>query len=105
MTGFINWGALWCLNLAEQRCLNFAQRYRNTFDWWKTIQNGFQGIQNPTPFVRTKAIKQDKKQLCAQIYGLLTSLHAITLEETGKTHWLTPKARHLPATATGGCPM
>ncbi|WDP86915.1 MAG: hypothetical protein HUN05_18775 [Desulfobacter sp.] len=39
------------------------------------------GIQSPTPFVRTKARKQDKKQLCAQIYGLLTSLHAISLEE------------------------
>ncbi|WP_299983175.1 hypothetical protein [Desulfobacula sp.] len=41
----------------------------------------FKEFNPPTPFVRKKAFKQDKKQLCAQIYGLLTSLHAIGLEE------------------------
>nr|WP_319392056.1 hypothetical protein [uncultured Desulfobacter sp.] len=41
--------------------------------------------ERPTPFVRKAAYKQDKKQLCAQAYGLLTSLHAITLEEKEKS--------------------
>ncbi len=54
---------------------------RKTFPWWKTIQNGFQGIQNPTPLLRTIPISQNKNQLCAQIYGLLTSPQAITFEE------------------------
>ena len=54
---------------------------RNTFPWWETIQNGFQGIQNPKPFVRKQSISQNKRQLCAQINGLLTSLQAIIFEE------------------------
>jgi hypothetical protein len=54
---------------------------RNTFPWWETIQNGFQGIQNPTPFVRTKSISQSKKQIISQMNGLLTTLQAITFEE------------------------
>lgn len=58
---------------------------RNNFHWWDAVQNGFQGIQSPTPFIRKKAYRQDKKQLCAQAYGLLTSLHAITLEEQDKS--------------------
>jgi hypothetical protein len=57
---------------------------RKNLFWWDTVQNGFKGIQKPSPFVRKKAFKQDKKQLCAQIYGMLTSLHAINLEECRK---------------------
>jgi len=58
---------------------------RENFPWWDTVQNGFQGVQSPTPLVRKKAYKQEKKQLCAQVYGLLTSLHAIILEEQDKS--------------------
>jgi len=54
---------------------------RNNLFWWDVIQNGFQGNQLPTPFVRKKAFKQDKKQHCDQIYGHLTSLHAVVMEE------------------------
>ncbi len=57
---------------------------RNNLPWWNIVQNGFKGIQSPTPFIRKRAYRQDKKQLCAQAYGLLTSLHAITLEEQDK---------------------
>jgi len=57
---------------------------RNNLFWWDVIQNGFQGSQAPNPFVRIKALKQDKKQHFAQIYGHLTSLKAIVMEECSR---------------------
>jgi len=54
---------------------------RKTLDWWKVVQNGFMGVQEPTPGIREKAIKEDAKQLRAQIVGLTSSLTAIEMEK------------------------
>ena len=54
---------------------------RKTLDWWKAVQNGFMGVQEPTPGIREKAIKEDAKQLRAQIVGLTSSLTAIEMEK------------------------
>jgi hypothetical protein len=56
---------------------------RSTLDWYKEIQNGFKGIQGAEPLVREKAIRADKKRLMQQVNGLITSLHAINMEEQG----------------------
>lgn len=56
---------------------------RKTFEWWEMVQDGFMGIQGANPAVRTKAIKEDEKQLIAQIIGLGTSLTALEMERKG----------------------
>jgi len=56
---------------------------RNTLEWWKEIQDGFAGIQDAEPLVREKAIRADINRLRQQATGLITSLHAIKLEEKG----------------------
>ncbi len=56
---------------------------RSTIDWWKVVQEGFRGMQNPEPSIRSKALKIDMKQLARQAYGQLTSLEAAHLEEMG----------------------
>ena len=55
---------------------------RKTFPWWEVVQNGFYGSQNPNPLIRCKSIRQDKEQIFAQAYGLLSSLAAICQEES-----------------------
>ena len=50
---------------------------RTTLDWWEIIQNGFMGVQSPTPLIRCKAFNQSKKQLYAQTHGTLTSIIAL----------------------------
>lgn len=59
---------------------------RKTFDWWKIVQNGFEGVQWGNPLIRSKAIKVNIKQQLAQTYGHLTSLMAIKMEEMGIDH-------------------
>jgi hypothetical protein len=54
---------------------------RNTLPWWKIVQNGFLGIQNPRPLIRCKSIQPKKQQLHAQTYGTLTSFLACVHEE------------------------
>ncbi len=54
---------------------------RSTFEWYRAIQEGFQGVQGAEPLVRVKAVRMDKMRLLQQTNGLLTSLHAIILEE------------------------
>lgn len=53
---------------------------RTTFDWWQVIQNGFMGVQSPTPLIRCKAFNQSKKQLYSQTHGTLTSIIALNHE-------------------------
>lgn len=50
---------------------------RKTLEWWKTVQNGFLGFQNPNPLVRSNACKANLKQMGYQIYGLFTSYCAL----------------------------
>lgn len=57
---------------------------RTTFQWYEEIQDGFQGVQGATPLIREKAVSMDKKRLIQQINGLVTSVHAINLEEKGE---------------------
>ena len=54
---------------------------RITLPWWQEVQNGFQGAQDAHPLIRAKALRQDKKQIMQQAYGLLSSLTAIQKEE------------------------
>lgn len=68
---------------------------RETLPWWKEIQNGFMGIQNPNALVRIKAFKTDRKQLTAQAYGLLTSLQAVKLEERNTVKSFPVKIEHI----------
>jgi hypothetical protein len=55
-------------------------RVRNTFSWWETLQNGFQGINAPIPLIRHKAANAQDEQLLCQIDGLLTSREALIHE-------------------------
>jgi len=54
---------------------------RSTLKWYQEIQNGFKGVQDATPLVRDKAVRDDKKRLMQQANGFLFALHAIKQEE------------------------
>jgi len=54
---------------------------RKTLPFWKTIQNGFYGVQDAHPLIRCKSLQTKKKQIAAQVYGLLNSFIAIEQEE------------------------
>ncbi len=54
---------------------------RNTFKWWQEIQNGFLGVQNPTPLIWCKAINSKMDQLLAQTLGTMASLEALHCEK------------------------
>ncbi|MFA7383851.1 MAG: hypothetical protein WC001_10420 [Desulfurivibrionaceae bacterium] len=54
---------------------------RKTLPFWKTIQNGFHGVQDAHPLIRCKSLQTKKKQLAAQFYGLLNSFIALEQEE------------------------
>lgn len=56
---------------------------RSTLKWWEMVQNGFNGVQNPKPIVRSRAFRTDMKQLASQAFGQITSLEAARLEEQG----------------------
>ncbi|PLY16769.1 MAG: hypothetical protein C0631_02695 [Sedimenticola sp.] len=49
---------------------------RKTFDWWVAIQNGFLGIQQPEPLIRSKALNFDLDQNIAQALGHTCSIIA-----------------------------
>lgn len=57
---------------------------RKTFQWWESVQNGFEGAQNAMPLIRTAAFQAQEKRLFAQAMGLLTSLHALDCEFKGR---------------------
>jgi hypothetical protein len=59
---------------------------RNTLDWWEVVQNGFMGHQRPNPLIRNKAIEEDLNNLGNQVYGLLTSMHAIQSKRNYKSN-------------------
>lgn len=54
---------------------------RETLEWWKKVQGGYKGSQDANPAVRHKAFRIDKGRLAQQMYGLMTSMQAIKLEE------------------------
>ncbi|MFC1535162.1 hypothetical protein ACFL7M_17565 [Thermodesulfobacteriota bacterium] len=56
-------------------------RKRETLEWWKVVQNGFLGVQDASPAIREKAIKEDADQLRNQIVGYTTSLTALVLDK------------------------
>jgi hypothetical protein len=47
---------------------------RNTLDWWRVVQNGYQGSQAPEPLIRAKAFSTEERQIMAQLTGLTISL-------------------------------
>jgi hypothetical protein len=49
---------------------------RKTLLWWSIVQNSFLGIPEPTPAIRSKAVRTTQIQLASQIVGLITSLAA-----------------------------
>ena len=59
------------------------QLSRKTLPFWRTIQNGFFGVQNAEPLIRCQSLQTKKKQLAAQAYGTVNSFLAIEQEERG----------------------
>lgn len=59
---------------------------RRTLPWWKKVQQNYLGVHDPVPSIRAKAIRNDQKQLSAQLVGLATSLAATLDEEDGKLY-------------------
>nr|WP_287410692.1 hypothetical protein [Pseudodesulfovibrio sp.] len=49
---------------------------RKTLEWWKVIQNSFQGISNPRPAIRAKVVNTSQEQLAYQLAGILNSFAA-----------------------------
>ncbi len=49
---------------------------RKTLAWWETIQNGFLGVQDPTPLIRSKALRYDIKQSTTQAIGYVRAVIA-----------------------------
>lgn len=49
---------------------------RKTLDWWLEVQNGFLGVQEPTPLVRSRALNFDIHQNTIQAIGHIRSLIA-----------------------------
>jgi hypothetical protein len=58
-----------------------ASESKEDFSWWENIQNGFLGVQNPTPLIRCKSLSTKKQQLFDQTYGTLNSMIAIDQNE------------------------
>lgn len=59
---------------------------QNTLPFWRLVQEGFLGVQNPTPLVRSKAIRADSEQLSAQARGVMSSLAALDLNNPDNKH-------------------
>lgn len=59
---------------------------RKTFEWYKHIQEGFQGVQDAVPAIRNKVVRADKDRLIRQANGLIISLKAIDQGERGINH-------------------
>ena len=57
-------------------------RWQNPLPFWRTVQNGFLGMQGCNPLIRAQAVQSDKKKIAQQLMGQLTSLIAID-DETG----------------------
>lgn len=49
---------------------------RKTLTWWETIQNGFLGVQDPAPLIRSKALRHDIKQSTTQAIGYVRAIIA-----------------------------
>jgi hypothetical protein len=56
---------------------------RSTLKWWEAVQNGFNGVQDPNPVIRSKAFRTDRIQLACQAFGQMSSLQAALMEEEG----------------------
>jgi hypothetical protein len=54
---------------------------RETLEWWKKVEEGYQNSQGATPAIRNKAFKIEKIKLAQQVFGILTSLQAHVFEE------------------------
>lgn len=74
------WGYL------TQKWLKFRTRpglhhtQRQTFQWWKVVQDGFRGVHKPKPLLRFKAHHSSEMRLLPQLDGLITTLDAMALE-------------------------
>jgi hypothetical protein len=53
---------------------------QQTMPWWSVVQDGYTGSQGALPLVREKAIRQDKRQLLHQVFGLLSSWAALEVQ-------------------------
>jgi hypothetical protein len=54
---------------------------RETLEWWKKVQCGYNGSQDANPALRIKAVRNDQRRLALQMFGLMSSLQASELEK------------------------
>ncbi len=54
---------------------------RNCLPWWETVQGGFGELQGAKPLIRAKAVDWSRKQLMAQVEGVLRTLTALEAME------------------------
>ncbi len=76
---FLHYDKIWAY--CTQKWLKFQtpgkhHTQRKILPWWKTLQNGFRGKQNPKPLVRSKSIQYDIDQNTTQAIGHMRSLIA-----------------------------
>jgi len=96
------------LRLADRPGKHHTQR--TLLPWWGEVQEGFLGVQGAEPAVRVKAVSVDRRQLLAQISGLLSSYVALGYSpdwrpscEGGDLEWVFQGiARQLKRTGMGG---
>lgn len=55
---------------------------RETLDWWRMVQRGFDGAQPGNALLREAAVNVQRKQLEAQLKGFASSLAALRIAET-----------------------
>jgi hypothetical protein len=56
---------------------------RKTFAWWISVQEGFEHLPDGQPLVREESFRKNEEQYFAQIYGQMTALRALKMEERG----------------------
>jgi hypothetical protein len=54
---------------------------QHTLDWWKMVQNGFDGAQEANALVRVKSIQADWDRLLQQMTGYMASLTALSIQK------------------------
>jgi hypothetical protein len=80
-------GNLW--SHCTQEWLKFQTRpgthhtQRRTLPWWRVVQEGFGGAQTAEPLVRAKSVELNRRQLTCQALGLVRSLAALDILESG----------------------
>ncbi|MBL4698099.1 MAG: hypothetical protein JKX70_04620 [Phycisphaerales bacterium] len=95
--GLVNWlalttylGPLWSyctqswLKIVDDASLHHTQQ--RLLPWWSVIENGFMGMQDCEPLVRSRSVIVDKKRLAAQALGGLASFLSVDLNTDDLKH-------------------